>query len=185
MRKIKSQIKPVKTTCTARITFALNANLCQQAQNWLNSRWTQQDYTYSSLSELIRKSLTAYREGEIEINLTERDKHALKREITIRFINADLLNYYYSLPYRQRTAIIEESLVAYLDKLNAKELEKYVKIIERKPKPQPKLKPYFLRNFECDRCGNEYYDETAYSYAPSMKEINDYHTYCSGCVVEE
>jgi hypothetical protein len=86
------------------------------------------------------------------------------------------------LPYSQRTAIIEESLATYLDKLNAKELEEYVKVIERKPKPQPKLAPYFLRNFECDRCGNEYYDETAYSYAPSMKEINDYQTYCSGCV---
>jgi len=52
----------------------------------------------------------------------------------------------------------------------------------KKPKPQPKLSPYFLRNFECDRCGSEYYDETAYSYAPSMKEINDYRTYCSDCV---
>ncbi len=182
MRKIKSQIKPLKTTRTAKITFALNASLCQQAENWLNSRWTQQDYTYSSLSELIRKSLQAYQEGEIEINLTERDKHALKREITIRFINADLLNYYYSLPYTQRTAIIEESLASYLDKLNKKELERYVKVIERKPKSQPKLKPYFLRRFECDSCGEEYVEETAYSYAPSMKEINDYHTYCSGCV---
>jgi len=52
----------------------------------------------------------------------------------------------------------------------------------KKPKPQPKLSPYFLRNFECDRCGSEYYDETAYSYALSMKEINDYRTYCSNCV---
>ena len=182
MRKIKSQIKPLKTTRTAKITFALNASLCQQAENWLNSQWTQQDYTYSSLSELIRKGLQAYQDGKIEINLTERDKHALKREITVRFLNTDLLNYYYSLPYTQRTAIIEENLAGYLDKLNAKELEKYVKVIPAKPKPQPKLKPYFLRNFECDRCGNEYYDETAYSYAPSMKEINDYYTYCSGCV---
>jgi hypothetical protein len=33
MRKIKSQIKPLKATRTARITFALNANLCQQAEN--------------------------------------------------------------------------------------------------------------------------------------------------------
>jgi len=185
MRKVKSQIKPLKTTRTAKITFALNASLCQQAENWLNSRWVQQNYTYPSLSELIRKGLQAYQEGEIDINLTERDKHALKREITIRFLNTDLLNYYYSLPYTQRTAIIEESLAGYLDRLNAKELERYVKVIERKPKPQSKLKSYFLRNFECDNCGNEYCDETAYSYAPSMNEINEYYTYCSECVVVE
>ena len=46
--KIKSQVKPTKTTRTAKITFALNADLCQQAENWLNSQWTQFDYTYKS-----------------------------------------------------------------------------------------------------------------------------------------
>jgi vacuolar-type H+-ATPase subunit E/Vma4 len=117
MRKIKSQVKAPKTTRTAKITFALNANLCQQAENWLNSQWSQYDYTYKSLSELIRKSLTAYQEGKININPNERDKHAPKREITIRFFNTDLLNFYYSLPYSQRTAIIEESLREYLDKI--------------------------------------------------------------------
>jgi len=48
-----------------------------------------------------------------------------------------------------------------------------------------RLNPYFLKNFECDRCGNEYYDEKAYSPAPSLKEINDYYTYCSNCVIVE
>ena len=118
MRKIKSQVKALKTTRAAKITFALNANLCQQAENWLNSQWSQHDYNYKSLSELIRKSLTAYQEGKININPNERDKHAPKREITIRFFNTDLLNFYYSLSYSQRTAIIEESLREYLDKLN-------------------------------------------------------------------
>jgi len=50
---------------------------------------------------------------------------------------------------------------------------------------QEKLKPYYLRGFACDKCGNEYYDETAYSPAPSLNEINDYHTYCSNCVIVE
>ena len=182
MRKIKSQIKPLKTTRTAKITFALNASLCQQAENWLNSQWTQQDYTYSSLSELIRKGLQAYQDGKIEINLTERDKHALKREITIRFLNTDLLNYYYSLPYTKRTAIIEESLAAYLDKLNAKELEKYVKVIERKPKPQ--LISYRYFHFICDNCGEEYEDAVVYSVAKSWEELKTwkYATYCGECV---
>ncbi|KLL04892.1 MAG: hypothetical protein MRERV_9c010 [Mycoplasmataceae bacterium RV_VA103A] len=119
MRKIKSQVRVVKTTQTAKITFALNADLCQRAENWLNSQWVQQNYAYSGLSELIRKSLVAYQEGELNINLTERDKHAPKREITIRFFNVDLLNFYYSLPYSQRTAIIEESLAGYLDKISS------------------------------------------------------------------
>ena len=115
MRKIKNQVKSVKTTRTARITFALNADLCQQVENWLNSQWVQQNYTYKSLSELIRRGLQAYQEGEIEINTTERDIHATKREISVRFFNADLLNFYYSLSHSWRTAIIEESLRSYLE----------------------------------------------------------------------
>jgi hypothetical protein len=94
--------------------------VCQQAENWLNSRWVQKDFTYPSLSELIRKSLQAYQEGKIKINETRRDKHSPKREITIRFSNSDLLNFYYSLPYSQRTAIVEESLSNYLEKMNVK-----------------------------------------------------------------
>lgn len=117
--KPKSPVSP-KTTQTARITFALNANVCQQAENWLNSRWVQQDFTYPSLSELIRKSLQAYQEGKIKVNETGRDKYAPKREITIRFSNSDLLNFYYSLPHSQRTAIIEGSLGSYLERMNNK-----------------------------------------------------------------
>src|SRR4051794_5756391 len=50
---------------------------------------------------------------------------------------------------------------------------------------QQKLNPYFLKNFGCDKCGNEYYDEMAYSLAPNLKEINGYYTYCSNCVIVE
>jgi len=122
MRKIKNQVKTTKTIRTVKITFALNADLCQQAENWLNSQWSQHDYTYKSLSELVRKSLQTYQDGEININPTERDKHAPKREISIRFFNTDLLNFYYSLPYSQRTGIIEESLRGYLEKLGRKDI---------------------------------------------------------------
>src|SRR2546421_12934503 len=116
MRKIKSQVKTTKTTRIARITFALNANLCQRAENWLNSQWVQQNYTYSGLSELIRRSLAAYQAGGININLAERDKQAPRREVGIRFLSPDLLNFYYSLPYRDRVGIVEECLRSYLEK---------------------------------------------------------------------
>src|SRR5207237_9910075 len=105
--KVKSQVKEPKASQATRITFALNANLCQQAENILKSCWSQNDYTYKSLSELIRKSLRAYQKGEININPTERNKHAPKREITVRFgLVPDLLNFYYYLHYCQVIWII-------------------------------------------------------------------------------
>ena len=100
------------------ITFALNAHLCQQAENMLNSQRVQNNFTYRSLSELIRKSLEAYQNGEIKVNPAQRNKFTPKREITVRFsLNPGLLNFYYSLPEGQRTAIIEESLRIYLERL--------------------------------------------------------------------
>ena len=85
--------------------------------------------------------------------------------------------------------IVEKALKLYekqhkKPKQPTKKLSNYVKIIPAKPKPQPKLTPYSYLNFTCDKCGEEYVEETAYSYAPSMKEINDHYTYCSDCVVE-
>src|SRR5687768_7254282 len=50
---------------------------------------------------------------------------------------------------------------------------------------QKQLNPYRLKGFECDRCGNKYYNKTAYSPAPNLNEINDYYTYCSYCVIVE
>lgn len=50
---------------------------------------------------------------------------------------------------------------------------------------QEHLNPYHLKHFECDDCGNEFYDKTSYSPASSLNEINDYYTYCSNCVIIE
>jgi len=49
-----------------------------------------------------------------------------------------------------------------------KSLELYQKNYKgsRPKKPQKKLSPYHLKGFECDNCGDEYYNKTAYSYAP-------------------
>ncbi|CAG8592286.1 8701_t:CDS:2 [Diversispora eburnea] len=79
--------------------------------------------------------------------------------------------------------ILEKSLESYEREKkvkSGKELEKVVKVIEPKPK-KPQLTPYYPLNFACDNCGDEYEQDTAYSYAPSMREINDFHTYCSDC----
>jgi hypothetical protein len=81
--------------------------------------------------------------------------------------------------------VLEKAFEEYEETKQEKGLEKYRKIIQPKPKkPQKKLVPYRLECFGCDNCGDEYYNEIAYSYAPSLNEINDYQTYCSNCVAE-
>jgi len=83
--------------------------------------------------------------------------------------------------------ILEKSLGSYereKQTRSEKDLEKYVKIIERKPKSKPKINPYPYTNFTCDNCQSEYEKEMAYSIARNLKELNRYPTYCSDCVVK-
>jgi transposase-like protein len=58
-----------------------------------------------------------------------------------------------------------------------KELEKYVKVIETKPK---KIFSHPNKRFDCDKCGASFQDETAYTYSGSSTKFT--RTYCSNCV---
>jgi len=58
-----------------------------------------------------------------------------------------------------------------------KELEKYRKIIEPKPK---KIISHPNKIFDCDKCGASFQNETAYSYSASLTKFA--RTYCSNCV---
>lgn len=104
---------------SAKITFSLSATLLQELENFIRSRWTQGDYTYSNLSAVVRQSLVAYQNGKIKL-ATEKLNKIPKRNLTIRFTSSDLLNFYYSLPFGHRTDILERSLISYWQKIKKK-----------------------------------------------------------------
>ena len=73
--------------------------------------------------------------------------------------------------------VLEKSLESYEREKRTqsdKELEKYVKIIERKKFPHPN------ENFTCDKCSEEFQNETAYTYDPILGKLTK--TYCSDCI---
>jgi hypothetical protein len=45
---------------------------------------------------------------------------------------------------------------------------------------QEPLKPYYFKDFQCDRCQKEFQQTTAYSYHPNLKI-----TYCANCAEKE
>jgi len=94
------------------------------------------------------------------------------------------LNLKVSPDFRKKLKLMAAKEDCLLIEVLEKSLELYQKNYKgsRPKKPQKKLSPYHLKGFECDNCGDEYYNKTAYSYAPSLNEINDYRTYCSDCV---
>jgi len=44
------------------------------------------------------------------------------------------------------------------------------------------LNQFVKVDFMCDNCQEEYEQATAYSPAPNLKQLKNYHTYCSNCV---
>jgi hypothetical protein len=55
-----------------------------------------------------------------------------------------------------------------------KELEKYVKVIERKKFSHPH------ETFTCDKCGIKFQNETAYAYSSRLGKKSK--TYCGECI---
>jgi hypothetical protein len=127
--KTKVNILPKKTKkplfsdkqlkiATTRITFAFAANLIQEIENFIASKIVQGDYTYPSISAIVRQSLLDYQQGKIKL-AEERNNKLVKREITIRF-PPDLLNFYHSFPMKKRVDVLERCLISYWEKIKKK-----------------------------------------------------------------
>jgi hypothetical protein len=43
------------------------------------------------------------------------------------------------------------------------------------------LSPYSYQNFTCDSCREEYEQQTAYSPAPNLEQLDYFYTYCANC----
>jgi hypothetical protein len=48
----------------------------------------------------------------------------------------------------------------------------------------PRLTPFYLINFTCDTCQQEYQQATAYSPAQQLNQLAHFPTYCANCVEE-
>lgn len=114
----QKQTKPKKTNLKtdSRITFALNVNIIQKAEKFLQGKWKQDDYTHASLSALIRASLQAYQQGKINLVKSLSNKNTPKKNFNMR-IDENLLNFYNSLPNGQRVKFIERALLTYLNRI--------------------------------------------------------------------
>jgi hypothetical protein len=94
----------------------LDSNIVQQAKDFLQTKWDQDNYTYPSFSDLIRVSLRAYQQDQLALIKFKGDKNVPKKEFSIR-MDENLAKFYYSLPRGQRVKFIERSLLTYLNKI--------------------------------------------------------------------
>lgn len=92
------------------ITIQCNTMLYDTIQNMLTASHAAQDFTYTSIADVIRAALVAYRDG---MPLTELDEKGVKLTTTIR-IDRAIKDFYSSLPDRMRAKLLERALRSFL-----------------------------------------------------------------------
>lgn len=92
------------------ITIQCNTLLYTTLQNTVKALHTGNDFTYTSVTDIIRAALKAYQSG---MELTEIDKPGKKKQTSIR-IDDSLYKFYKSLPNQLRTKIIEKAIRTYI-----------------------------------------------------------------------
>ena len=92
------------------ITIQCNTLLYTTLQNILKAMHTGNDFTYTSVTDIIRAALKAYQEG---MELTEIEQFGLKKQTSIR-VDDSLFKFYKSLPDQLRTKILEKAIRTYI-----------------------------------------------------------------------
>lgn len=92
------------------ITIQCNALLYNTLQNKIKALHTGNDFTYTSVTDLIRAALKAYQAG---MELTELEQPGKKKQTSIR-VDDSLYKFYKSLPNQLRTKILEKAIRTFI-----------------------------------------------------------------------
>ena len=92
------------------ITIQCNALLYNTMQNIIQAQHTGNDFTYTSVTDLIRAALLAYQSG---MELTEIEQPGKKKQTSIR-VDDSLYKFYKSLPNQLRTKILEKAIRTFI-----------------------------------------------------------------------
>lgn len=97
-------------TYTHSITVRYSTLLYTTLQNMITAAHTINDFTYTSVADVVRSALLAYQEG---MELSEPDKPGEKKQTSIR-VNSDLHDFYKSWPNQMRTKILERVIRTFI-----------------------------------------------------------------------
>lgn len=92
------------------ITIQCNTLLYNTLQNKIKALHTANDFTYTSVTDIIRAALKAYQFG---MELTELEQPGKKKQTSIR-VDDSLYKFYKSLPNQLRTKILEKAIRTFI-----------------------------------------------------------------------
>lgn len=105
-----SQSEEVQPNYTQSLSIRCNTLLYTTIQNWLTTAHTAQDFTYTSVADVIRGALEAYRQG---MQLTELDEGGDYKQTTIR-VTKTQAEFYKKLPSQMRRKILERAIRTFI-----------------------------------------------------------------------
>jgi hypothetical protein len=113
-QEVSSAVEIVKTETESlyehSVAIQCNALLYNTLQNKIKALHTGNDFTYTSVTDIIRAALIAYQTG---MELTELEQGGKKKQTSIR-VDTSLYKFYKSLPKQMRTKIIERAIRTFL-----------------------------------------------------------------------
>jgi Arc/MetJ-type ribon-helix-helix transcriptional regulator len=102
-----------QSTALLSLPIRCNTILYSTISNMIEAQHTGGDYTFPSVSDVIRSAIQARKEG---MDLTELAQEGNKKATTIR-VNQELFDYYKSWPERMRAKILDRTIRSYLKRL--------------------------------------------------------------------
>ena len=105
-----SKIEEAQPNYTHSLSIRCNTLLYTTIQNWLVTAHTAQDFTYTSVADVIRGALESYRQG---MQLTELDEVGEYKQTTIR-VTKTQAEFYKKLPSQMRRKILERAIRTFI-----------------------------------------------------------------------
>lgn len=97
-------------TYTHSITVRYSTLLYTTLQNMIAAAHMANDFTYTSVADVVRAALQQYKDG---MELTEPDEPGEKKQTSIR-VTAQLQDFYKTWPNQMRTKILERTIRTFL-----------------------------------------------------------------------
>lgn len=97
------------------IALRIDTLLYNTLQNYLSAMHNVSDYTFSSISDILRHILLQIESGELQNSGVVRSDNKTYIEITIR-VNESQKQFWSSLPNRLKRAIMEKAIISFTQK---------------------------------------------------------------------
>lgn len=111
--KISKTAQKQDSKLSHKIAIRLNTTLHNTIHNYLEAMYSTGDYTYSSMSDILRKVLSSIEDNSLKYNTIKAPVSDNYIELTLRCTNAQK-QFWQSLPSGNKIRILEKAIISFL-----------------------------------------------------------------------